>query len=473
MADFVGFNEFVDLLGSAKAENHFNSVVQHVRDSVTASGATVARTPVKMNDKFEQEFGLMKKYLLNRYEKVSQCGRTYLDRNGNFVDCIPFEDLPTVRAAKKAGIKVVSPPASDPTKQFAPVRTARAGTKSGLLDQFGHPVTCPDGMIPLHRITLSQMSRCGTFERFFYKTPTPSPGSTHLRSAGVGTPITPEFGQPVDGPHFYARCAVTGPSGPYTGSSTGLNVWNPNASPGVMTLSQLWMVGDNLQTAKGPQFQTVESGWFVYPTLLPGNGLGDDPVLWVFFNPDGYGPRSGYMENAAGEGFIQLSNDWTFMSPNQLKISTPGGPQIAVQMLWQIQDQDKDGNGRGWYLYLGTTFDDVEKVGYIPIEYYANTMLAQSAQTLAFGGEVGPDYQFGAPRAGEMGSGELPDGSLTDNFGQVAFQNEMYARTSLSDTNFESVSLSPDFVSIPQYNVSLLTDSDNNLVMFFGGPATS
>ena len=524
MADFVSFNEFVDRLDKAKAENYLDSAWSHQQFAIGAAAGGLAGAlsataeqlpppaellppPKEVVEPFEEEFEKMKKYLIGRYKHISRSWHTFMDRNGNFVDCVPFNELPTVRAAKKAGIKVVDK-APDPTRDVTPVRAARKGGGTsrflpapvmppllrGQRDQFGHPVDCPEGMVPLPRTTLSHMARCWTFDRYFQKFPVPVVAKTRRKTAtrsavkGKGSrskktssksrgPVPPAFGQPQDGRHLYARCQVTSPKGPYYGCSTGLNLWRPVAPPGAMSLSQLWMVGDQLQTAKGPQYQTVESGWIVYPDFPPSGGLGDDPVLWVFFNPDGYGDRAGYMENRRHEGFIQFPDTgWVFMAGGHLPLSTRGGNQFAVQMLWQLQDNDKDGNGRGWYLYLGTNLGDVHKVGYIPIQYYESTMLADSAQQVAYGGEVGPDYQYGPPYAGEMGSGQRPRATLSECFGDVAFQQQMYVLTDSSEDGVYNpiplTGLWPDVVDDPPYDLKLFTASDGNVFMFFGGPPT-
>ena len=82
----------------------------------------------------------------------------------------------------------------------------------------------------------------------------------------------------------------------------------------MFSLSQLWLVRNLAGWGSG--VQTIESGWQVYPGHPHDPSRSGLPYLFVFFNPDNYGTRSGYLVNTQGEGFIYYDNPgWTIGSP--------------------------------------------------------------------------------------------------------------------------------------------------------------
>jgi len=110
MHDFVSFNEFVDRTADAKMEHHAETMRDGLRRAAAAKARHSTRTskkkttPAVISDDFvEAEFSKMKKYVLEYYKDV-QCQHTFVDANGNFIDCIPFEHQATVRAALQAGL---------------------------------------------------------------------------------------------------------------------------------------------------------------------------------------------------------------------------------------------------------------------------------------------------------------------------------------------------------------------------------
>lgn len=114
-------------------------------------GASGAAVPAEV----AAEFGRMKDYLRRYYEGV-QPVRTFLDAAGHPVDCVPFSQLPTVRAAVAAGLKVPTPHPHPPA----------AGHRQP---------PCPGDSVPLPRITLEHLTRYRTLDDFFRKGPPPAP----------------------------------------------------------------------------------------------------------------------------------------------------------------------------------------------------------------------------------------------------------------------------------------------------------
>jgi hypothetical protein len=492
MPDFVSFNEFIDRTDAAKPEQFlptlgFSAKPGGPAPAAVAPMAALAATSVA-RDTFEAEFARMKKFLLDRYAGV-RCEHTFIDSSGNHVDCIPFEQQQTLRTARKAGHQ---PPAKapDPSPLQEPPLAASMNhppiptpfvppLRRGLTDPYGNRVGCPEGSVSLHRVTLSQMVALGTFERFFEKQPGRGfpPDTRGARKGAKGAkgakgkakppartaakkkttsrkPVPPQagVGQEIHGHIVWQDTR----GGPYYGCSHGLSIWARDPSPGIFNLSQLWMLG-RIQGG----VQSIESGWINYPGL---RGLGQDPGLFVFYNPNNYDPStSGYLVNQSGEGFILWpGSGWTLFSGLH-NHSTPGGDPVGLQMLWQLKD---DGN---WWLYVGQDADNFEKVGYFPAALYSPGPLGQAADVIQFGGEVA-----GAGRTGPMGSGVAPYPTPEDSWREVAFQYEIYVQKAqgadMVQASLQQLDTSNEPGYSPNYQGALYDDPKWDSFVFFGGP---
>ena len=139
-------------------------------------------------------FEEMQKYLLERYEGVETVNSFV--RDNTYVDCIKTDSQPSVR---QQGIReIAKPPLSSEVEagrrraEPGQNRYAELPLKLGLKDRFGNPVACPEGTIPMQRITLDMLVRYRTLRDFFAKVP---------RGRGVPTPprkdsgISPRLGK--------------------------------------------------------------------------------------------------------------------------------------------------------------------------------------------------------------------------------------------------------------------------------------
>lgn len=482
MADFVSFEQFRDQLANAKVEHHFDTV----HALATRSAVSGKKIAAPKRAEFSDDFKRIKDYLLSRYAGVKTCEHTFMDSNGNFVDCIPFEEHPAVVAAKKAKQKVASTAPDLTTVEVSPKVGAMERPpeptpimpplRRGLVDPFGHLVASPEGCIPMRRITASQMARYGTFDNFFRKYWGRAPA--HLKAAAgpkrgakkpaarktaKRRPVAPRA--PGANEHLYAVCQDHN-GGPYTGCRGGFNVWRPRSAPGVFSLAQLWIVGDSM----GRNPETIESGWIVFPTF-EGGGLGDDPVLFVYYNPDGYhdvsqGGRSGWVTGQNQLGFIPFPDSGWVIMGGGLTPSDPGREnQRAMHMLWQYFDGDR----AGWYLYCGPAAGQYAKVGYFPAFAYAqgSALNRGQARVVQFGGEVCPVAN--SNRTGQMGSGIYPtQGGGEANFGEVAFCYQMRVQMGVGQ-DLVPAALSPYKVDDEWYGLVQPNDPQFNSFFFYGG----
>ena len=221
-----------------------------------------------------------------------------------------------------------------------------------------------------------------------------------------------------------------------------------------MSLSQQWILSQHSAPDGNPS--TVEGGWQVQSIDGP------EPILFVFFNPDGYGPRSGYVTNQSSQGFITYPEaQWT-PGGSIGRVSSIDGPQVGFVMEWVLDEI-------GWILYMGDDSASLAAVGYFPREYYAGG-LASGAGTLQFGGEVassGPSN----PATGQMGSGNQPTNPLNNGFKTVAFQYDLSSRqlgesalASVVDSDLTPIGEAPDY-----YLATADSSDDWGTHFWFGG----
>jgi hypothetical protein len=147
MADVEPFDKFLARTACASHEAFLDTIL------AAPGAAGMGR------EEAAAEFRKMKAYVLDLYRGVTPV-RSVADASGNVVDCIPFHQHPSVRAAEKAGVKVLEhlPP---PPRLFGPHAPAPAAHET--------QAPCPEGSRPLRRVTLELMARSGPFDQFFHK----------------------------------------------------------------------------------------------------------------------------------------------------------------------------------------------------------------------------------------------------------------------------------------------------------------
>jgi hypothetical protein len=152
MREVEPFDVFLARTAAARWEDY--------ADVLRAGGATTEREAAA-------EFDKMKAYILDSYRGVRPVG-SFLDAAGNPVDCVPFEQQPTVRTAVAAG--ATFPPPPPPRYRLGgpgPAAPADSAKRAS-------PALCPSGAVPVPRITLERMAALGTFDNYFRKKPFPS-----------------------------------------------------------------------------------------------------------------------------------------------------------------------------------------------------------------------------------------------------------------------------------------------------------
>jgi Neprosin len=230
------------------------------------------------------------------------------------------------------------------------------------------------------------------------------------------------------------------------GGDSVLNLWRPDPSPGVFSLSQHWYVGGS-----GSSLQTVEGGWQVYPSFYNTS----DPVLFVFRTPDNY--ASGCY-NLTCSGFVQVDNTWV-LGGAIMPVSTDGTvPQKIIRMQWQLYQ----GN---WWLFVQGSGNYIA-VGYYPGTLFNSGQMSKNAEFVKYGGETDSDD---SGNSGQMGSGAFASTGWT----HAAYQRTIY----YIDTTLTShwTTLSANQPTAACYTIDMHNNSSGSWAtyFFFGGPKCS
>ena len=335
----------------------------------------------------EEAFSDMKAHILGLYEDV-EAQHSFMDESGAIFDCIPIEQQPSLRGSEE----------SVPTAPDLPPHAAATGgeqdEQSEALvgsplgpdrrDWHGNVMQCPEGTIPMRRVTLQQLTRFETLQDFFRKGP---------RGAGRPRPPRPAEPATVSVTHRWAHAYQNVNNG---GGHSFLNLWRPAIGANqIFSLSQHWYVGGS-----GANLQTIECGWQVCPALY-----GDaQPHLFTYWTADGYNSTGCY--NLTCSAFVQTG---TSFAPGMAlgPISVSGGQQYEIELAYLLTA------GR-WWLYMNGT-QGSNAIGYYPVTLYRGGALANHATEIDYGGETTGTTSFPP-----MGSGA---------FANQGWQRAAYQRT--------------------------------------------
>lgn len=318
---------------------------------------------VKSEDHAEE----MRRHLIAYYQAVSPT-HSFVDKFKQTWDCIPVNQQPSL---KGSGTGPARPP-----QKVVESKTRRSSDSLLVPPPFNRKgnrgnaaLSCPEGSIPLRRITPEEIAGFETLEDYFRKTP--KAGGRHKKlMVTAGAPVV----------HKYANAYQAVPN---VGGHSLMTICKPKISGNeIFSLCQHWYTSANT-----PPLQTVEAGWQVFPQKY---GT-DYPALFVYWTADDYTATGAY--NLDKPGFVQTSPHWGLGGALPY-YSLPGGKQYELELAWFF-DQ---GN---WWLYLnGLNPENI--VGYYPAALYNGGPLSGGAKDIDYGGEV-----VGSVSWPQMGSGEF------------------------------------------------------------------
>jgi hypothetical protein len=326
-------------------------------DSLGSASHTEFAARAESRVAHEDAFDAMRDHILGLYDGVSAT-HSFADEQGAVFDCIPVEQQPALRGSDES---ITEPPDLPPLPSGDRDDDERTARLADLVlgpertDLFGNTMNCPEGSIPMRRVTLEDMTRFATVRDFMRKSP-----------LGSGRPPREDEPATVPVTHRWAHAYQNVANG---GGHSFLGLWSPPIGANqVFSLSQHWYVGGS-----GANLQTAECGWQVYPALY-----GDSrPHLFTYWTADDYASTGCY--NLSCSAFVQIGT--TFAPGMALgPVSVSGGAQYEIELAYWLA------NGR-WYLYFnGTQGSNV--IGYYPVSLYRGGALATQASEIDYGGET-------------------------------------------------------------------------------------
>jgi hypothetical protein len=415
---FVPFQQFLSATRDAKASDFVGKQNLRVKDDAS--------------------FQEMRDHILSLYEGVT-VKHSFVE-DGRHVDCVPFEQQPSLRGGK--GTDHSKQPS--PAQRASPPATKKGDTQPrsaksldltlsrGKRDRFGNEMFCAKGTVPLRRVTIDDIARFRTLSDFL-RAGKWDDGSLDRDGRIHGNRLNPDD----TSTHYYARGFQFVDN---FGGDAWLNVWSPTVATSEMSLSQLWVVG-----SEGDGKQTVEAGWQVYPDKWSS----DKAALFIFYTTKNY---SDGCYNVECSGFVQVANN-VYLGKGFDHYSATNATQWGFNLQWK---RNTDGNW--WLFYKGP--GNYIAVGYYPKSLFGNGTLASNATKIAFGGE-----DTGSASAKQMGSGSLS----ADGWQKATYQNRAF---------FIDTSTVSQWANLTKFesNPDCYTATINNIFgswgtyLYFGGP---
>ncbi|CAA0821227.1 Protein of Unknown Function (DUF239 [Striga hermonthica] len=287
--------------------------------------------------------------------------------------------------------------------------------------------SCPDGTVPVRRVTVHDVLRAKSLYHFGKKQAIRSNFSTEGNS------------------HEYAVAFASPQEGTY-GAKAGINLWDPTVeSPEEFSLSQIWVVAGSFDS----DLNSVEAGWQVDPKLYGDNR----PRLFTYWTKDAYQSTGCY--NLLCPGFVQVDKKilvGAAISP----CSTMGGSQYEVVI--SIFKDIKDGN---WWLAVGDT-----PVGYWPSTLF--THLSDRATMVEWGGEIVNKRANNQHTSTQMGSGHFAE----DGFRKASYFRNLQIVD--EDNNLGSAQSVATRAESPNcYNIKTFANNNWGTYFYYGGPGRS
>ncbi|MGR9053693.1 MAG: neprosin family prolyl endopeptidase, partial [Gammaproteobacteria bacterium] len=342
---------------------------------------------------------------------------------GDTVDCVDIYRQPAMKRIGMENHVIATPPelpGLDEASAVAEEKDVAVPEQSAV--ENGQ--VCPEGSVPIRRVTMETMKNFRTLEDFRKKVP------SHLEEPRAGASSLHQYA------HAYRYVSNLG-------AETVLNLWSPYVErSNEFSLSQMWVV-----RGSGADLETVEAGWQEYKDLY-----GDwRSRLFIYFTPDAYG--SGGCYNLTCGAFVQYSSS-VYIGGAFSSYSSAGGTQQEITLRWH-----KGGSNNAWWLRYGNTW-----VGYYPQNLFDASGLRNQASVIDFGGEI-IDRHVGRHTFTDMGSGYFP----SSGFGYAAYQRSIkYLTTSgsLADATGLTASRTDSWC----YDINLVSSTGSwGVYFFFGG----
>ena len=142
-------------------------------DSLGSASHTEFAARAESRVAHEDAFDAMRDHILGLYDGVSAT-HSFADEQGAVFDCIPVEQQPALRGSDES---ITEPPDLPPLPSGDRDDDERTARLADLVlgpertDLFGNTMNCPEGSIPMRRVTLEDMTRFATVRDFMRKSP--------------------------------------------------------------------------------------------------------------------------------------------------------------------------------------------------------------------------------------------------------------------------------------------------------------
>jgi hypothetical protein len=391
----------------------------------------------------------MRHYLSDRI-RPEHVRQSFQQPSGGWVDCVLANQQPGMRDTGEELLTPPPSPFSDETTSNLPspaqhdeafLAEDRAGRESGQ--------ACPDGTIPVRRVSIEVLVRFRTLSHFLRK--------QSARAAGEAPQYAPTANGPT-GLHQYAHAANWNVTN--LGAASWLNVWTPTvAAAGEFSLSQLWVT-----RGAGAGLQTLEAGWQVAPSYF-----GDArPHLFIYSTSDGYTTNAGGCYNLDCGRFVQTNT--SIVVGGALSASRSGGAQYDIRLMYAY-----DAGTKAWWLWIrrGATTTTDTAIGYYRASLFNSGGLGGAsphASTVDFGGEIIDDRSMHASHTGtDMGAGAYP----ATGYGYSAYHRNAVYRG--ADGAWRNAALTRDVDDSYCYDLAgpALDSGGWNTYFYFGGPGNN
>ena len=277
---------------------------------------------------------------------------------------------------------------------------------------------CPDGTIPMVRLTLDRLTEFKSLAAFL------GGGRTVQRDEHGASHL------------FGKKWANAYDTRANAGGASSINVWSPQVFGPQSSASQQWFTSGT----SGSTFQSVECGYRLGPPFS------NTPTLFVFCTPDTY---ASLFYNDYTPGTWTYQPGATHYLGAQLASSQQGGAPVQYRMGFFF-------TGGNWWFNISNQW-----IGYYPGSLFGGGPLASGAASAGFGGEVG----LAGSAAPAMGSGKLPSAG----YAQAAFQEDIIIAL---PSGAEQAMLVPEATSVNCYGIDVTNTSGTSwgTYLYFGGP---
>jgi len=417
------------MMSQSRGIPSFQAFIESVQGAQHAEFAARADSKVMHDGAFAE----MKSHILGLYNGVD-ARHSFEDENGSIFDCIPIDRQPSLRNSRE---RIGTPPEIPSMMAEASASRDADNRRDTLVasplgpdrhDRHGNSMYCPEGTIPMRRITLDVLTRFESVDHFLRKGP--GAGGPPMTSAAIAPAV------PITHRWAHAFQSVSN-----VGGHSFLNLWQPAIGANqTFSLSQHWYVAGS-----GNALQTAECGWQVYPQLYGGN----KPVLFTYWTADNYKNTGCY--NLSCTGFVQVSSAFTpgmTLGP----VSVSGGAQYAIELSYYH-------TGGRWWLYVNGTAGQ-NAIGYYPDSVYQGGAMTHHAESIDYGGETTGSTSFPP-----MGSGAYANAGWQ----RAAYQRRIYYFPTAGGSAWSNLTASQGWPNC--YTTQLNTYADPwNKALWFGGP---